>query len=207
VIESTVLSSSLRVAPPERTLALAEKRARELGITRVTDITRLDLTSGTFDLAGCARTLHHVRRPELAISELARVTRFGGHVLVIDQIAPGDPLLAVELDRFERARDKTHTRLLPDVDVRSFLEANRKYIVWALLCMVQAWVEEGMPMWTERMLESYESYTQVIGGSTDSEFVHLAWRQNHPDLRDRLVAWWHTKKDNLLSSDVEEIRE
>jgi alkyl hydroperoxide reductase subunit AhpC len=26
--------------------------------------------------------------------------------------------------------------------------------------------------------------TKVIGGSTDSEFVHLAWRQNHPDLRD-----------------------
>jgi peroxiredoxin (alkyl hydroperoxide reductase subunit C) len=24
---------------------------------------------------------------------------------------------------------------------------------------------------------------QVFGGSTDSEFVHLAWRQNHPDLR------------------------
>ena len=80
-------------------------------------------------LAGCARTLHHVKRPELAISELARVTRFGGHVLVIDQIAPGDPLLAVELDRFERARDKTHTRLLPDVDVRSFLEANGLVVV------------------------------------------------------------------------------
>ncbi len=26
--------------------------------------------------------------------------------------------------------------------------------------------------------------TQVLGGSTDSEFVHLAWRQNHPDLKD-----------------------
>src|SRR5688572_7406839 len=25
---------------------------------------------------------------------------------------------------------------------------------------------------------------QIIGGSTDSEFVHLAWRQNHEDLRD-----------------------
>ncbi|HYO82761.1 MAG TPA: peroxiredoxin [Bryobacteraceae bacterium] len=25
--------------------------------------------------------------------------------------------------------------------------------------------------------------TQVIGGSTDSEFVHLAWRNNHDDLR------------------------
>ena len=25
---------------------------------------------------------------------------------------------------------------------------------------------------------------QVLGGSTDSEFVHLAWRNNHEDLRD-----------------------
>ena len=24
---------------------------------------------------------------------------------------------------------------------------------------------------------------QVLGGSTDSEFVHLAWRQSHPDLK------------------------
>jgi lipoyl-dependent peroxiredoxin subunit C len=26
--------------------------------------------------------------------------------------------------------------------------------------------------------------TQVLGGSTDSEFVHLAWRRDHSDLRD-----------------------
>src|SRR6188768_1993603 len=25
---------------------------------------------------------------------------------------------------------------------------------------------------------------QLLGGSIDSEFVHLAWRNNHPDLRD-----------------------
>jgi peroxiredoxin (alkyl hydroperoxide reductase subunit C) len=25
---------------------------------------------------------------------------------------------------------------------------------------------------------------EVLGGSTDSEFVHLAWRQHHPDLKD-----------------------
>lgn len=25
--------------------------------------------------------------------------------------------------------------------------------------------------------------TQVLGGSTDSEFVHLAWRNSHPDLK------------------------
>ncbi len=29
-----------------------------------------------------------------------------------------------------------------------------------------------------------ERDAQILGGSTDSEFVHLAWRENHPDLRD-----------------------
>jgi len=93
------------------------------------DIEHLDLVAGAFDVAGCARTLHHVRRPELAIAELARVTRPGGHVLLIDQIGPADPLVAVELDRFERARDSSHTRLLPDIDVRALLEANGLVVV------------------------------------------------------------------------------
>jgi peroxiredoxin (alkyl hydroperoxide reductase subunit C) len=32
--------------------------------------------------------------------------------------------------------------------------------------------------------EFQERDTQLLGGSTDSEFVHLAWRQNHDDLKD-----------------------
>ena len=40
--ESVLLGSSLRAVPPEVTLARAQKRAGALGITRVTDITRLD---------------------------------------------------------------------------------------------------------------------------------------------------------------------
>ena len=107
---------------------LAEARRRAAPFPNVIfvegDVTKLDLERDSFDLAGCARTLHHVHRPELAIAELARVTRLGGCVLVIDQLAPTDPLLAYELDRFERARDTSHERLLPDVDVRSLLEAN-----------------------------------------------------------------------------------
>jgi SAM-dependent methyltransferase len=93
------------------------------------DATDLDIRRGTFDLAGCSRVLHHVQRPEMVVASLARAVRFGGHVLVIDQIAPADPLIAVELDRFERARDPEHRRLLPDVDVRSLLEANGLVVV------------------------------------------------------------------------------
>jgi hypothetical protein len=44
--------------------------------------------------------------------------------LVVDQIAPNDPLAALELNRFEAARDPTHTRALADVDFRQLFEAN-----------------------------------------------------------------------------------
>lgn len=107
---------------------LAEARARAGPFPNVTfvegDATGLELESASFDLAGCARTLHHVHRPELVVAELARLTRPGGRVLVIDQIAPADPLVALDIDRFERARDSSHERLLADVDVRLLLEAN-----------------------------------------------------------------------------------
>jgi SAM-dependent methyltransferase len=88
------------------------------------DATNLDLRLGTFDLAGCSRVLHHVYRPEMVVASLARAVRFGGRVLVVDQIAPADPLIAVEIDRFERVRDPDHQRLLPDIDLRALLEAN-----------------------------------------------------------------------------------
>ena len=55
-----------------------------------------------FDLVCCHRVLHHVRRPELAVSELARVARPGGKIFIVDQLGSIDPLLSLEQDRFER---------------------------------------------------------------------------------------------------------
>ena len=90
----------------------------------VGDVTALPFDYGEFDLAGCLRVLHHVRRPELVVAELTRVTRPGGFVLIVDQLGATDPAVSLELDRFERARDASHQRLLPDADVRGFLDAN-----------------------------------------------------------------------------------
>ena len=88
------------------------------------DVTALPFGDAEFDLAGSLSTLHHVSRPELAVAELARVTRPGGMLLVVDQIAPVDPLAALELNRFERARDPTHARALSDADQRALFDAN-----------------------------------------------------------------------------------
>ena len=88
------------------------------------DATALAFDAESFDLACSRRTLHHVSRPELAVAELARVTKQGGRVFIDDQIAPADPLKAFELDRFERRRDASHNRTLPDGDLRDLFEAN-----------------------------------------------------------------------------------
>jgi ubiquinone/menaquinone biosynthesis C-methylase UbiE len=86
--------------------------------------TALPVSVSGFDLSCCVRVLHHIARPELVIAELVRVTRPGGRLLVVDQLAPVDPLRALELNRFEQARDPTHTRTLADVDLRSLFDAN-----------------------------------------------------------------------------------
>ena len=90
----------------------------------VGDATALPFEYGSFDIVGCMRVLHHAHRPELIVSELARVTRPGGRILLVDQIGAVDPVVSAETDRFEHARDPSHTRLLPDQDIRGFLDAN-----------------------------------------------------------------------------------
>jgi SAM-dependent methyltransferase len=105
-------------------LELARKRAPGNAQFVEADATNLPFEAASFDLAGTLRTLHHVRRPELVVAELARVARPGGRVLVIDQLAPIDPLDAYPIDRFEQARDSSHSRLLPDVDLRGLFDAN-----------------------------------------------------------------------------------
>ena len=107
---------------------LAEARKRAADFPNVTfvegDVTSLPPDLGEFDLAATVRTLHHIRRPELAIAELVRVTRRGGRILVVDHVAPIDPLAGLELNRFESARDPTHHRTLADADFRQLFEAN-----------------------------------------------------------------------------------
>ena len=93
------------------------------------DATKLPFARGSFDLAGTLRSLHHIERPELVLAELTRVTRLGGRILVVDQLAPIDPLAAFELNAFERARDPSHTRTLADVDLRHLFESNGLVLV------------------------------------------------------------------------------
>jgi SAM-dependent methyltransferase len=133
-------------------------------------VTKLEIEGG-FDLSCSLRTLHHVRRPELAVAELVRLTRPDGRVLVADQIAPADPLLALELNRFERARDSSHARALADIDLRHLFEANGLVLRRAEVVRETRELEpyldlagcEGQARDEARSLAPGRSYTAEIG--------------------------------------------
>jgi ubiquinone/menaquinone biosynthesis C-methylase UbiE len=140
------------------------------------DAEALPFPYGDFDLVGCLRVLHHVRRPELVVAEIARVTRPGGRILLADQLGDVDPMRSLELDRFERARDPTHTRLLPDADIRGYLEAND------LVVIANEIVEERRDM---------ERYLDVAGleGEARERVARMA-----PPVYEVEVGWYVARK-------------
>jgi ubiquinone/menaquinone biosynthesis C-methylase UbiE len=123
------VASVIGVDSSEELVAAGRERVPANCELIVGDATALPFGYGTFDLAGCLRVLHHVRRPELVVSELARVTAPGGRILLVDQLGHTNPIASAELDRYEQARDPSHHRLLPDQDIRALLEANDLVVV------------------------------------------------------------------------------
>lgn len=93
------------------------------------DGTALPFADGEFDFSGTHRTLHHVARPDLVVAELARVTRPGGRVLVVDQLAPADAAEAAVLHEFETVRDSSHQRLLTEAELKGLFGASRLELV------------------------------------------------------------------------------
>jgi len=132
-----VLAQRVReVVAVERDESMAE-RARATAPANVevvvADGESLPFDSFSFDLGATLRTIHHTHRPELLVAELARVTRPGGTILVIDQVAPVDPLAALDLNRFEHARDPSTERVLSDGDLRGLFDSNGLVLRRALI--------------------------------------------------------------------------
>jgi ubiquinone/menaquinone biosynthesis C-methylase UbiE len=110
--------------PVPELLELAQERALPNTQFVEGDGTALPFPDASFDLTGTHRTLHHVAQPERIVAELARVTRPGGRVLVVDQLAPDDPSAAAALHEFESVRDPSHARLLTDGELRELFATN-----------------------------------------------------------------------------------
>jgi ubiquinone/menaquinone biosynthesis C-methylase UbiE len=99
-------------------LRIGSQRLREGGISNVllqeANAESLPFVEASFDVVYCRSSLHHFADPSNAVSEMNRVCRVGGRVVLVDLIAP----LPDVRDRF----DHVH-RLIDPSHVRTFTES------------------------------------------------------------------------------------
>jgi ubiquinone/menaquinone biosynthesis C-methylase UbiE len=135
----------------------------------------LPFPAASFDLAGTHRTLHHVAHPDRVVAELARVTRPGGHVLVVDQLAPDDVAAAATLHEFETVRDPSHTRLLANGELQELFAAN------------------GLSVLRERVEAEHRdlsAYLDLAGSEGDRRVRAETLAAADPRILDAVVGWY-----------------
>jgi SAM-dependent methyltransferase len=107
-------------------LDLAAHRLETAGIDNVLlqegDAGNLPFLNGTFDLVVCRAALHHFLDPAVQVTEMARVCRAGGRVVVSDMLAPRDGDRA-SFDALHKTIDPSHAQCLTDFELSELMTA------------------------------------------------------------------------------------
>lgn len=138
--------------PSADMLAVVERQAAERGHAVIEaalgSAESLPFPDRSFDLVATRYSAHHWASVPRALSECARVLSPGGRLVVIDVIAPEDPVLDTPLQVLEFLRDGSHVR-------------NYQASEWARM-LAAAGFEAPAPMrW--RLQLAFESWVARIG--------------------------------------------
>ena len=101
-------------------LAAGAERLRAAGLDNVLmqhgDAMALPFVDASFDLVVCRSSLHHFPEPEMAVTEMARVCRPGGRVVISDLVAPSAEVRDA-FDEVHRRIDPSHVRALLESEI------------------------------------------------------------------------------------------
>jgi len=111
----------LLLARAVKSVGEASAAAKTVSVFGCGDGTRMPFADGTFDLAICGYSIHHMLHPARVIAELARVVRVGGRVALADMVSRDGSDRELH-NRIEKARDASHTFSLFAAEFRDMLE-------------------------------------------------------------------------------------
>jgi SAM-dependent methyltransferase len=107
-------------------LDLGAGRIRDTGIDNVLlqegNAEALPFVDRSFDVVYCRSSLHHFMHPDRAVSEMARVCRPGGRVVLMDLVVPDAPVRDV-FDHLHRLLDPSHVRVLTEHELAQVFPA------------------------------------------------------------------------------------
>ncbi len=107
-------------------LLVAERIQREQGIDnldfRVMDAESLGFEDESFNIVSCRFAFHHFTDPGKAVSEMARVCKTGGKIVLVDGLSSEDATKSEYHNRIEQLRDPSHVRLYSQPELAGMLK-------------------------------------------------------------------------------------
>ncbi len=107
-------------------LLVAERIQRERGIDnldfRVLDAESLEFEDESFDIVSCRFAFHHFTNPGKAVSEMIRVCKTGGKIVLVDGLSSEDAAKSEYHNRIEQLRDPSHVRLYSEPELVGVLK-------------------------------------------------------------------------------------
>jgi ubiquinone/menaquinone biosynthesis C-methylase UbiE len=142
------------------------------------DGTRMPFADGTFDLAICGYSIHHMLHPARVIRGLARVVRVGGRVALADMVARDGSDRDLHT-RIERARDASHTLALFSAEFRKYLEdANMRVISSELVEKSRNFEVWMNAMKVPRGTKEYAETRRLLEGTMENDAAGMRPRFN-----------------------------
>lgn len=146
------------VTPAMIDLARSEAAASGADNTwfQVGDTTHIEEPDDTYDGAVTRFSVHHMAVPDRMLTELARVVKPGGRIVVVDHLADHDPDALIWSQQIERLRDPSHWTCLTREGFHALGEraglslADEKTISYGL--DFEDWLERGGADPTSRSL-------------------------------------------------------
>ncbi|MRG85266.1 class I SAM-dependent methyltransferase [Salinibacillus xinjiangensis] len=88
------------------------------------DAEELPFLNHTFDAVTCRIAPHHFPHPSKFVSEVSRVLKPGGKMMLVDNVAPNDENLASYMNTFEQLRDYSHVKCLSTREWKQLFDDN-----------------------------------------------------------------------------------
>ncbi len=106
-------------------------------------VEQLPFEERAFDIVASRYGFHHFEDTKPALSEMARVCKTGGHVLVVDIVVPEESM-AEKYNYYERLCDPSHTRCLGYTELQSLFRQSGLEVISARRRDIQESVVEWM---------------------------------------------------------------
>ena len=117
----------------------------------------LPFEAQAFDIVASRYAFHHFEDPEPVVSEMARVCRTGGHVIIVDIVSP-EKSMAEEYNHYERLCDPSHTRCLDFEELQSLFRQSGLEVISAR----QRDIEEGAVEWMDFSLTQEKDREEIL---------------------------------------------